>query len=393
MPDTIERDFDAIKELEMLKKAIDKVREEGGDVSEFTSRINVLEETLFTDEYNVARYLEAFNKKVKPLLVCFDPEVRDKVLLNIIKFKDKETKKTFEVLKEKTIFTKSQCSLISGIPFKDGDQDSYEELMTMEDKEIRFWQRVNKVPNNMEVNEWERIRIDYEQRMIIEKEQGIIDEKNKLDNVFKHLEIGDLKNVKKNGELPIEVFILCDIGENGMLVSRKWEEPLCHVREIFKYKNEAIERDKFYSLKRYSDSDNRYELWLDYLEEYRIMSGETVTIVTDEVEIDDFELMGKLKQKADSVVINKPIVEKKKRVYSETEEENEELEEDEDGYVIRLDEELLLDDEFDDTLSDVPDGYVADKPEIISADELAIVNGMDKEDDLQKEKPEENWGF
>jgi DNA polymerase elongation subunit (family B) len=385
MPDTVERDFDAIKELEMLKKAIDKVREEeGGDISEFTSRINVLEETLFTDEYNVARYLEAFNKKVKPLLVCFDPEVRDKVLLNIVKFKDKETKKTFEVLKEKTIFTKSQCTLISGIPFKDGDQDSYEELMTMEDKEIRFWQRVNKVPNNMEVDEWERIRFDYEQRMIIEKEQGIIDEKNKLDNIFKHLEVNDLKNVRKNGELPIEVFILCDIGENGMLVSRKWEEPLCHVREIFKYKNEAIERDKFYSLKRYSESDNRYELWLDYLEEYRIMSGETVSIITDEVEIDDFELMGKLKQKADSVVINKPIVEKKKRIYSESEEENEELEEDEDGNIIRSDEELLLDDEFDDTLSEVPDGYVEDIPELVSADELA---------DIQKEEPEENWGF
>jgi hypothetical protein len=232
----------------------------------------------------------------------------------------------------------------------------------------------------MELDEWERIRIDYNERMIISKQEGIVDEKNKLDNVFKHLEVEDLKNVRKNGELPIEVFILCDIGENGMLVSRKWEESLCHVREIFKYKNEAIERDKFYSLKRYSDSDNRYELWLDYLEEYRIMSGETINIITDEVEIDDFELMGKLKEKADSVVINKPTVEKKKRVYSENEDEDDGIEEDEEGNVIRKDEELLLDDEFDDTISEIPDGYVVDEPK--SPEIIPVID-----------KPEDNWGF
>jgi hypothetical protein len=39
----------------------------------------------FTDEYNVARYLDAFNKKVKPLLVCFNLDVRNDILLDIIK--------------------------------------------------------------------------------------------------------------------------------------------------------------------------------------------------------------------------------------------------------------------------------------------------------------------
>jgi hypothetical protein len=48
--------------------------------------------SLFTDEYNVARYLDAFNKKVKPLLVCFNLDVRNDILLDIIKIKDKQTK-------------------------------------------------------------------------------------------------------------------------------------------------------------------------------------------------------------------------------------------------------------------------------------------------------------
>lgn len=396
MPDTVERDFEAIKELDMLKKAIEKVSEEGGDIKPFTDRINALEQTLFTDEYNVARYLEAFNKKVKPLLVCFSPEVRDKILLTIIKVKDKETKKTFEVLKDKSIFTQSECKLISGKPFKPVDQDSYDELMVMEDKEIRFWERVNKVPNNMEVDVWEEIKVDYYERMRIAKENGILEEKEKLDSIFKRLEVKDFNVIRKKGELPIEIYILCDIGENRTLVSRKWEESLCQIRDVFKYERESIERDKFYQLKKYSESDDRYDLWLDYLEECRIMSGETITIATEEVEIDDFELLGKLKEKADSIVIVPPVVEKKKRVYSE-EEEEEEIEEDEEGNIIRRDEELLLDDEFDDTFSEVPEGYVitvTETEESISVDETEVETEVEEPviENTEEEQPDD-WGF
>jgi hypothetical protein len=114
------------------------------------------------------------------------------------------------------------------------------------------------------------------------------------------------------------------------------------------------------------------------------MSGETINIITDEVEIDDFELMGKLKEKADSVVINQPTVEKKKRVYSENEEEDDEIEEDEEGNMVRKDEELLLDDEFDDTISEIPDGYVVDEPITpeITPEIIPVI-----------EKKEDNWGF
>ena len=396
MPDTIERDFDAVKELEMLKKAIDKVREEDGDISEFIDKIKELEETLFTDEYNVTRYLEAFNKKVKPLLVCFSDDIRDKILLSIIKIKDKNTKKTFEVLKDKTMFTKSQCSLVSGIPFKESDQDSYEELMTMEDKEIRFWERVNKVPNNMPIEEWESTRLDYYDRLIVAKEKGLIDEKNKLDSIFKRLEVIDFKNARGFGELPLEIFILCEFGENAMLISRKWEEPLCHVRDIFKYEKEAIERNKFYNLKKYSDTDNRYDMWLDYLLECKIMSGETISIETEEYKISDFELLGKLKQKADTVIIEKPIVEKKKRVYSENEEDvDDETEEDENGNIVRADEELILDDEFDDTFIEIPDEYLISETENISVEGI-FLNEEEYEESVihnKKEEPEDNWGF
>jgi hypothetical protein len=194
---------------------------------------------------------------------------------------------------------------------------------------------------------------------------------------------------------------LCDFGPDNTLVSRKWEVSLYHIKDIFKYEKEAIERDKFYQLKKYSDSHDKYELWLDYLLEYKIMTGDTVSIETEEVEINDYELLGKLKEKAESIIIEKPIVEKKKRVYSENEDEDDDeaIVEDEDGNILREDEELKLDDEFDDTFSELPDGYVIDDVLYVDTEKLVTINEMDKEIELQKpeevkkEEQDDEWGF
>jgi hypothetical protein len=126
-------------------------------------------------------------------------------------------------------------------------------------------------------------------------------------------------------------------------------------------------------------------MWLDYLLECKIMSGETIFIETEESEISDFELLGKLKQKADTVVIEKPIVEKKKRVYSENEEDiDDETEEDENGNLIRMEENLLLDDEFDDTFIEMPDEYVIDDVQTEQPKPLL---------EVKEEEPHDDWGF
>jgi DNA polymerase elongation subunit (family B) len=399
-PETVERDFEAVKELDMLKKAILTLEKEQ-DIVDIQKRINEIESTLYTDEYNVARYLDAFNKKVKPLLVCFDSEIRDNILLDIVKIKDKETKKTHEKLKDRQVFTKAQCELVSGKPFKETDQDSYEELMTMEDKEIKFWDKVDKVPNNMEVEEWERIRADYHERMRIAKEEGIIFEMEKLDGIFRQLEVKDLVELIENDKIPTDIFILCDfeIDEDGeiVLVSRKWDVILGKYEDIFKYKNDAIERDKYYKLTGNENDDNRYEQWLDYVAECKIMTGITETDLFEEIEIkENYDVnINVIKEQAKEVIV--PVVEvKKKRTYSEGDEDEEEFEEDEDGNLIRTDEDLLLDDEYDDTFGEIPDGYVVDEtPAYVDADELARVNGMGKETELQQSEtskytPEEN---
>ncbi len=76
-------------------------------------------------EYNVAKYVDAFNKKVEPLTVVFSQNVRDSLLI--------------DNPEDKQYFTNSELELISGIPRKEGDQDTLEELMTISEEELRFW--------------------------------------------------------------------------------------------------------------------------------------------------------------------------------------------------------------------------------------------------------------
>lgn len=83
-------------------------------------------------EYNVAKYLANFNKRVEPLLVAFSPEIRDDILI--------------EDPKDRKFFTKKQCELDNGHPLKEKGQDKFDEVMTLSDSEVTFWNKVGKDP-------------------------------------------------------------------------------------------------------------------------------------------------------------------------------------------------------------------------------------------------------
>ena len=78
-------------------------------------------------DYNVARYIDVFNKKVTPLLVVFKPEIRDDILITNPD--------------DRQYFTKQQCELDNGHPIKEGTQDTIEEVMTLSDSEVEFWRK------------------------------------------------------------------------------------------------------------------------------------------------------------------------------------------------------------------------------------------------------------
>lgn len=269
---TVETNLETLKDIESLQKMIAACDPSDTEkINELNARIASMESELLTDEYNVAKYLEAFNKKVRPLLVCFNLDIRDKILREIKK--DKKTK--LEKLTDKNIFTELQCQLVAGVPNKPEDQDDYyEDLMKMEDKEIRFWDSVDKVPNNMEVDEWEMIRADYHERKRIERENGIKFELEEFDRILQKLELKEIQIFESSLTPPQEILMFATLSDDyTSFISRKWDVVLGSINDIFKYEEDAIERDKWYQMNSVSDT-NRYELWLDYKSEQKIMSVE-----------------------------------------------------------------------------------------------------------------------
>jgi DNA polymerase elongation subunit (family B) len=86
-------------------------------------------------EYNIPRAISVFNKRIEPLLVVFKQEVRDGLLVT-----DPESR---------GLFTKEQCELINGVPFEPEDQDSLEEVLTISEPEVKYWEKRGLEPNYM----------------------------------------------------------------------------------------------------------------------------------------------------------------------------------------------------------------------------------------------------
>jgi DNA polymerase elongation subunit (family B) len=85
-----------------------------------------------TGEYNVPRAITTFNKRITPLLVVFQDEIRNNLLV--------------DNPENRGIFTTSQCELVNGYPFNKSDQDSIEDLFEMSEQEVIFWGRVGLSP-------------------------------------------------------------------------------------------------------------------------------------------------------------------------------------------------------------------------------------------------------
>lgn len=165
-------------------------------------------------EYNVPKYIEQFNKRITPLLVCFSKDIRDKILIN--------------KPSERPYFTAEEAQLCSGEPNKIGDQDTYEQLMTMEDKEIRFWAAHPefKIPFLEECGmNWDEIYTDYQNRMKREKELGVDIIRKKYEEAIAAMSKDDVDNFVEEGELPAAFDTLIAIDPvTGKFVSKQYPD-------------------------------------------------------------------------------------------------------------------------------------------------------------------------
>jgi hypothetical protein len=140
------------KTTKMTKKQIEEYTQIHGAVPpEMLSKSEVILNCYLIDEkeiennpdllgdYNVSRALAAFNKRIEPLLVVYSPDIRKDILI--------------EDPNDQPIFTKSQTELGRGYPMKEKDQDNLDEVLTLSDMEINFWQSVGIDPYYMYIDD------------------------------------------------------------------------------------------------------------------------------------------------------------------------------------------------------------------------------------------------
>jgi len=141
-------------------------------------------------EYNSEKYIEQFNNRIKPLLVCFSPNIRNEILIS-----NPENRK---------YFTEEEAKLVAGYPNKESDQDTYEALMTPEKKEIAYWLKINETPPFIkECNiDWDNLVKDY----IKEKEENDNElfkvENEKYLEALNNLTDKDVEAFEEDGVLP-----------------------------------------------------------------------------------------------------------------------------------------------------------------------------------------------
>ena len=184
------------------------------------------------EEYNVPKYVEQFNKRITPLLVCFHPDIRNKILITNPD--------------DRPYFTEEDCELCSGFPNKESDQDTYEQLMTMEDKEIKFWLKHPewKIPFLEECGmNWEEIKSDYEYRMMREKQLGINAVRERFDIALENMSGSDFENFE-DGELPSSLMDIIMIDpKTGNFVSKEYPDIVIGtIYDVFDAREEYLNR-------------------------------------------------------------------------------------------------------------------------------------------------------
>lgn len=166
------------------------------------------------EEYNVPKYISMFNKRITGLLVCFKKEIRDKILI--------------DNPANRPVFTPNEVELCSGEPNKPSDQDTYEALMTMEDKEIKFWESHPEfdIPFLEECGmNWEDIHNEYTERIQREKDLGIDNVRKIYDDVLNNLTPSDIEAMEENGTLPTKLEKIITIDPvTGFFVSKEYPD-------------------------------------------------------------------------------------------------------------------------------------------------------------------------
>jgi DNA polymerase elongation subunit (family B) len=186
-------------------------------------------------EYNIEKYIEQLNNRIKGVLVCFQPDIRNKILITNPD--------------DAQCFTEEDSVLTSGFPNEPGDQDTLEQLLTIEDKEIKFWTSVDKIPPFTDelMMDWEEIKRDYFTRMEQLKNEEIQAEIKIYENIISRITSSDIddlyeeKGLKKSSVLK-EIGELTIMNDKSEFISKKFGVKIGSFLDIIE-KNCMFEED------------------------------------------------------------------------------------------------------------------------------------------------------
>jgi DNA polymerase elongation subunit (family B) len=206
--------------LELAKEAYPKAYEEDEIILNCKLVPNDIvdseEDVLCSDyeglEYNVEKYIDQFNKRITPLLVCFHPDIRDKILVTDPK--------------DRKFFTEQESKLVSGYPNKPEDQDTFEALMTPERKEIEFWTSINEVPPFVkECNiDWDSLVANLKKTKEAENDYVYQLENKKYLDALNELTDADVNAFEEDGKLPSSISSIMTLGSDMRLYFKKMPE-------------------------------------------------------------------------------------------------------------------------------------------------------------------------
>lgn len=163
-------------------------------------------------EYNVKKYLSAFNERMKALLTGFHPDIQSTLLKDIVR--DKATKK--DILQEREYYTESQLKLMGF------EKDNIQDSMYLEDLELDFWNRTGRNPD-----------IIFDKYMLPNEDSlnGVIEYKNILNKLNKNRDgvnkpfIKSIDDKFKEGDLVLKK-------NNNLFTIHKSEKG--YLKEIYK---------------------------------------------------------------------------------------------------------------------------------------------------------------
>lgn len=162
-------------------------------------------------EYNVAKYIDMFNKRITPLLVCFSKDIREKILITDPK--------------DRQYFNEEESTLVSGEPNEASDQDDINDVLRMEDREIKFWIEHPQwiPPYTKECGmDWEAIKSDYLARKDEERNLGIDKIREQYENIIANMTQADV-TAFINGNPPKSLMAIVEPDpKSSNLVSRQF---------------------------------------------------------------------------------------------------------------------------------------------------------------------------